>query len=163
MRDTVQAEHEASADGGPDRFEYPITVRPEDIDVNGHANNVVYVRWIQEAAVAHWFAVVDAERAGTMTWAVVRHEVDYKRPALLGDALVARTWVGAITAATCERFCEISRPSDATTLARSRTIWCVFDPATGRPRRIDPAIRGYFSGRLPAAGGQAGGTSADGS
>ena len=85
----------------------------------------------QDAAVAHWFAVVDSERAKSMSWAVVRHEVDYKRPALLGDELVARTWVGEVTAATCERFCEVVRPADGLVLARSRTTWCVFDPATG--------------------------------
>ena len=132
-----------------DRFDHPIVVGSADIDANGHANNVVYVRWIQDAAVAHWFAVVDSDRARAMRWAVVRHEVDYKRPALVGDELIARTWVGEVTAATCERFCEVVRPADGVVLARSRTTWCVFDPATGRPKRIDPAIRGLFGGRRP--------------
>ena len=162
MPNTPDTPLDAEIEPVADRYDHRIEVRATDIDVNGHANNVVYVRWIQEAAVAHWFAVVDAERARSMTWAVVRHEIDYKRPALLGDGLVARTWVGAITAATCERFCEIGRSSDSTVLARSRTIWCVFDPATGRPRRIDPGIRGPFSGHLPAAADQAGGGSTGG-
>lgn len=127
-------------------FDHPILVEPLDIDANGHANNVVYLRWVQDAAVAHWFAAVEPELAKAVTWAVVRHEIDYKRPAMLGDALIARTWIGEVTAATCERFCEIRRPGDGQTLARSRTIWCVFDPATGRPRRIDPRIKGFFGG-----------------
>ena len=134
-----------------DRFDHPIAVQAEDIDDNGHVNNVVYVRWIQEAAVAHWFAVVDAERARAISWAVVRHEIDYKRPALAGDSLWARTWVGQITAATCERFCEILRRDDQVVLARSRTVWCLFDPVTARPRRIDPSIRDFFWGHWPPA------------
>ena len=131
----------------PEKHEHRIDVGEADIDRNGHANNVVYLRWVQDAAVAHWFAAVDPDLAHSVTWAVVRHEIDYKRPAMLGDHLVARTWVGEVTAATCERFCELSRPADGQVLARSRTLWCVFDPASGRPRRIDPRIRAAFGAR----------------
>lgn len=131
-----------------ERFDHPITVLASDIDINGHANNVVYLRWVQDAAVAHWFAAVEPELASTISWAAVRHEIDYKRPALLGDALIARTWLGAITRATTERFCELIRPRDGLILARSRTIWCIFDPATGRPGRIDPRIHAAFAARV---------------
>ena len=127
-------------------FDHPVAVSSEDIDANGHANNVVYLRWVQDAAVAHWFAAVEPELASSLTWAVVRHEIDYQRPAMAGDALIARTWIGAVSAATCERFCEIRRPIDGLTLAKVRTLWCVFDPVSGRPRRIDPRIRAAFSG-----------------
>lgn len=135
-------------EGNSDRFNASIEVQPDDIDGNGHVNNVVYVRWIQDAAVAHWFAVVHGA-ARDLRWAVVRHEVDYKRPAVRGDTLVVTTWVGAVTAATCERFCEVVRRSDAVVIARSRTIWCLFDPTTAKPKRIDPTIRGFFWGRWP--------------
>jgi acyl-CoA thioester hydrolase len=130
----------------PRPFDHPVTVEPRDIDTNGHANNVVYLRWVQDAAVAHWFAAVEPELSKGITWAVVRHEIDYKRPAMAGDSLIARTWIGEVTAATCERFCEILRPSDGQTLAKVRTLWCVFDPITGRPRRIDPKLRAIFAG-----------------
>ena len=33
-------------------FTFPVTIKPEDIDENGHVNNVVYVRWLQDAGVA---------------------------------------------------------------------------------------------------------------
>ncbi len=137
-----------------DPYDHSIVVQAAEIDVNGHANNVVYVRWIQDAAVAHWFAVIDPDQARLVTWVVVRHEVDYKRPALVHDQLIARTWVGAISAATCERFCEIRRQTDDAVLARSRTLWCLVDPATGRPKRVDATIRALFARRGPAAADQ---------
>lgn len=127
-------------------YDHPVAVEPKDIDANGHANNVVYLRWVQEAAVAHWLAAIAPELAKGVAWAVVRHEIDYKRPAMLGDALIARTWLGEISAATCERFCEILRPLDGQVLAKVRTLWCVFDPTTGRPRRIDPRVKAAFAG-----------------
>ena len=42
-------------------FEVPILVAPTDIDGQGHVNNVVYLRWMQEAAEAHWDAKATAE------------------------------------------------------------------------------------------------------
>src|SRR5579859_3339549 len=93
----------------PAVFEIPLKVAETDIDGRGHANNVVYLRWVQEAAVAHWLAVVEPDLAKALAWVVVRHEIDYKRPAFRGETLMATTWLGEITAATTERFCEITR------------------------------------------------------
>lgn len=131
-----------------DRYDHGVEVSAGDIDTNGHANNVVYLRWIQDAAVAHWNAVVDAEAARGLSWVVVRHEIDYLKPAVRGDVLVVRTWVTTVSAATTERFCEVIRESDGQPLARSRTIWCAIDAETGRPRRISASIRAAFLGGL---------------
>lgn len=35
------------------RHEFKTTVTDEVIDENGHANNVAYVAWMQEAAIHH--------------------------------------------------------------------------------------------------------------
>ena len=125
-------------------FDLAVSVAPEDIDANGHANNVVYLRWVQEAATAHWFAAVEPTPAASVSWVVVRHEIDYKKPAQLGDELIVRTWIGEMTRVTSERFCDVIRKSDGLVLAKARTIWCTFDPATGRPVRIPPETRSYF-------------------
>jgi acyl-CoA thioester hydrolase len=132
------------------RFDRHFLVGDADIDANGHANNVAYLRWVQDAAVAHWSTVVERESPMDLSWVVVRHEIDYEKPAYRGDALIARTWLGKITAATTERFCEILRPADGQLLARSRTIWCAIDARTGRPRRIDARIKAYLLGHSPA-------------
>ena len=77
----------------PRVFEHAFQVSREDIDRLGHVNNVVYLRYAQDAAVAHWYAVVDQEHRDSMVWVVRRHEIDYLKPALENDELVARTWV----------------------------------------------------------------------
>ena len=87
----------------------PLQPQPADIDELGHVNNVVYVRWIQELAAAHWRSITSPEERAELAWVVVRHEIDYKAAARLGDALVGRTWVGDQTAATCERHTEVAR------------------------------------------------------
>jgi acyl-CoA thioester hydrolase len=122
-------------------FTLAIVVAPADIDGQGHVNNVVYLRWMQEAATAHWDAKATAELKARVNWVVTRHEVDYKAPAFAGERLVARTWVGQPSGATWERFIEIRRMADDRLLARGRSIYAALDPATGRPRRVDTGLR----------------------
>jgi acyl-CoA thioester hydrolase len=111
-------------------------VRPEHLDGVGHVNNVVYIQWMQDVAAAHWRAVARPEDQARLVWVVTRHEIDYLAAGLPGDRLVARTWVGSWTAATCVRFIEIRRPADGKVLVRARTIWAALDAKTGRPTRI---------------------------
>jgi acyl-CoA thioester hydrolase len=125
-------------------FEIDVHIRPEDVDGMGHVNNIVYVRWVQEVALAHWHAVAPADAQAVMTWVVLRHEIDYLRPARPGDEVRARTWLGAGESLRYERFTEIVR-GDGTALARGRTLWCPVDIATGRPRRVPPEVRAAFS------------------
>lgn len=133
-----------------ERYELPITVRPEDIDLLGHVNNIVYLRWVQDAAVAHWRAVADPRDQDALFWVIVRHEIDYKRPALLADAILAVTWVGATVGRNFERFTEIRRTADAKVLAQARTLWCPMDRVTGRPTEVNDTVRARFS--TPARG-----------
>jgi acyl-CoA thioester hydrolase len=125
-------------------FSLPITVQSADIDALGHVNNVVYLRWMQEAAAAHWEAAAAAELRGLVSWVVVRHEIDYKAPAFDGERLVARTWVGEPAGATWERFIEIRHSQGDRLLVRGRSVYAALDRSTGRPRRVDTQLREPF-------------------
>ena len=126
-------------------FELAIDIEPADIDELGHVNNVVYVRWVQQAAVAHWMAAAPEADRDTLRWIVLRHEIDYKQPARPGDAIVARTWVGTATRVRFERHTEVLRASDRTVLAKALTLWCPIDPQTGRPVAVSAEVRQCFS------------------
>ena len=128
-------------------FETIIEVGEGDIDMLGHASNVAFVRWIQDIAIAHSTSVgldVAAYRDLGAFFVVRRHEVDYLRPALRGDALALRTWIASHAAAKCERMTEILRVSDGTPLARASTTWGYVEATSGRPVRIPDSIRVAF-------------------
>jgi len=125
--------------------EVALTVLPADIDELGHVNNIVYLRWVQDAAVAHWRVLAPAEAQAAVAWVVLRHEIDYSRAAVLGDELVARTWVGVASGLSFERHTEIVRLGDGRVLARARTLWCPIDMKSGRPRRVDDDLRRLFA------------------
>lgn len=126
-------------------FELAITVQPDDIDELNHVNNVVYLKWVQDAAVAHWRTLATPAMQREALWVAVRHEIDYKHSAVMRDGIIARTWVGPAGRRTFERNTEILRAADRRVLARARTIWCPIDPTTFRPIDVSDAIRGLFS------------------
>jgi|ERR1017187_180786 acyl-CoA thioester hydrolase len=131
-------------------FEMAVAVEPGDIDVLGHVNNVTYLRWVQDVAVAHWTAFAPAADLEKLVWVVVRHEIDYKQPARLGDQIMARTWVGHATRVRFERHTELLRASDRALLAKALTLWCPLDRSTGKPVGVSAEVRARFS--LPAPG-----------
>ena len=128
-------------------FELTLEVNDADIDDLGHASNISYVRWIQNAAVAHSEAVgldiASYQKLGAI-FVIVRHEIDYLRPALRGAKLKARTWISSVSAASCQRATEISCAAQGTVHARATTTWAFVEVATGRPRRIAEPVRLAF-------------------
>ena len=126
-------------------YELPIEVRREDIDDLGHVNNVVYLRWVQEAATAHWRARASEEDQAALFWVVSRHEIDYMRPAFLETDVVARTWVGTAARLKFERHTELVRGGDGKTLVRARTLWVPVDAETRRPTDVSERVRSQFS------------------
>lgn len=125
-------------------YEHRIEVVESHIDGNGHVNNVVYLQWVQDAVAAHWKAGATPDQQAAIAWVVLRHEVDYLKPAFAGELVVARTWVGDDKGVRYERWVEFTRPADGAVLARARSEWCALDRATLRPKRTDKTVRARF-------------------
>lgn len=124
-------------------FSRTLTPTADDIDENGHVNNGVYVRWLQEMAIAHWTALASAEDQARWGWIVRRHEIDYRRALLPGETATARTWVAeSAEGARFDRFVRIDGP-DGAMCAQAKTTWCLVDPE-GRPRRVPAEIVNLF-------------------
>ena len=124
------------------KFSHSFRVDHDDIDEQGHVNNVAYLRWVQDVAVAHWLHAASVEMVASYSWVAVRHEIDYKKPAFESEVITASTWVGEWTAVTCERFPEIRRGDDL--LVKGRTVWCMIDRETTKPVRIDDSLKTKF-------------------
>src|SRR5438552_4030863 len=77
------------------RFTCTITAGPGDIDELGHVNNAVWVKWIQDVAVAHWSADAPLAHQYAYFWVVTRHEIDYRGNVAAGDTVTAETWIEA--------------------------------------------------------------------
>jgi len=124
------------------KYSHSFVVSANEIDELGHVNNVAYLQWFQDVAVAHWEIAATDEQKEQFIWFAIRHEIDYKRPAFENEEITVKTWVGEWTAATCERFTEIFRGGKL--LAKGRTVWCMIDRETSKPVRIDYNLRSRF-------------------
>jgi len=121
-------------------FEVKIQVARTDIDQLGHVNNVVYLRWVQDAAEAHWNTLATPELQKELAWVVLRHEINYHKPGFLDDNIVARTWVGETEGFRSVRFVEIYNEKGVLLVSAS-TTWCLIDPSSGRPKKITTEIK----------------------
>lgn len=121
--------------------------QPADIDELGHVNNTVYLRWVQDMATAHWRVLAPAEDVERFVWVVLRHEIDYRRASLLGETLIARTWVGEPPkGARFDRIVEIVGPDGGVRVA-ARTTWAMLDRSSMRPLRVPRELAAPFLGQ----------------
>lgn len=125
-------------------FRLEIHVLPEDIDEQNHVNNVVYLRWVQEVANAHWNSLGSEVLKNKYKWVVLRHEIDYHAPAFFGDKIVASTWIDVPEGPRQKRYVSIQRRGDLKTLASASTSWCLLDAKSGRPKRVSLEITSVF-------------------
>lgn len=123
------------------RFARELVVPATAIDELHHANNVEYVRWVQDTAAAHWLAAIPEDEREQYSWVVREHHLRYHRPALLHDRLRCTTWIGEIRGAQCRRFVRIERAADNVVLCEAETQWVLLDPATQRPKRVEAEIK----------------------
>jgi acyl-CoA thioester hydrolase len=122
-------------------------VPPDAIDVNGHVNNLAYLRWMQDIATAHSTACgwPLARYLETRTsWVVRSHHIDYERPAFAGEALTALTWIRAFGARSSPRRYAFWRARDRAMIAKAETTWVFVDGARGKPARIPDEFRAAF-------------------
>ena len=110
------------------RYTLAVTVTDKDIDGQDHVNNVAFLRFVQDAAAAHWVAIAPPDIRAAFTWVVRRHEIEYLRLGLPGDQLTVRTWVGEPSGATWERFTEILPPERRNRSSRPAPSGCSWMP-----------------------------------
>jgi len=123
------------------------------IDLNGHVNNVQYLQWMQEAAMAHsaemgWpqerYAEIDR------TWIIRSHTIEYLHSAFAGDTLTLYTWVSSFEKFRSLRRYKFLRPADQTVLATAATVFIFCDLRTGRPLSIPSEVRQAYTVVAPA-------------
>lgn len=120
-----------------------IIVTVEDIDELGHANNAVYVRWLEQCAWKHSESLglgLAEYRELDRAMVVLKHEIDYLAAAYCGDELVVATWITHWDQKLrLTRHFQLCRRSDQLTLLRARSTFVCIALSSGKPKRM-PAI-----------------------
>ncbi|MFF4710113.1 acyl-CoA thioesterase [Streptomyces eurythermus] len=122
------------------RHIYRCPLRWADMDAYGHVNNVVFLRYLEEARVDFLFRPDKEFRQGSV---VARHEIDYKRQlAHRHEPVTIELWVTEIRAASFTLAYEV-KDGDLV-YARASTVIVPFDFDAQRPRRITAEERDFL-------------------
>jgi acyl-CoA thioester hydrolase len=144
------AESSAGPAGGPARahgrkFVFECPMRWGDMDSFGHINNVVYLRYLEQARVEWMFNT--AREAGVPDFSlgtvVARHEIVYKRPLVYrAEPVRIETWVTEIKNGSFTIAYEVRDPDCV--YATASTVLVPYDLGENRPRRITSQERGFI-------------------
>lgn len=110
------------------------------MDAYGHVNNVVFLRYLEEARVDFLFRPDKDFQQGSV---VARHEIDYKRQLVhRHEPVTVELWVSEIKAASFTLAYEV-KDGDLV-YARASTVIVPFDFDAQRPRRITAEERDFL-------------------
>lgn len=132
----------------PHPYLLAMTVGHGSIDVMGHANNVEYLRWLENVAWDHsntlkldWATYQRLDRAMVAR----RTEMEYLAAAFEGDELLLATWIiENDQRLSITRQYQIVRVKDGKTLLRGKTQWVCVEISTGKPKRMPVEfVEGY--------------------
>ncbi|GAA2568311.1 MULTISPECIES: acyl-CoA thioesterase [Streptomyces] len=122
------------------RHIYRCPLRWADMDAYGHVNNVVFLRYLEEARIDFLFRPEKDFKQGSV---VARHEIDYKRQLVHRHHPVdVELWVTEIRAASFTLTYEV-RDGDVV-YVRASTVIVPFDFEAQRPRRLTAEEREFL-------------------
>jgi len=110
------------------------------MDAYGHINNVVFLRYLEEARIDFLFRPDKDFQQGSV---VARHEIDYKRQLVHRHRPVdIELWVSEIKAASFTLSYEVK--DEDVVYVRASTVVVPFDFEAQRPRRITAEEREFL-------------------
>lgn len=140
----------------PRPFTMDIEVREEDTDRLGHANNVVYVRWLEEISWQHIDSLGmtwDLHEKTGKAMAITRTEIDYLAAANAGDRLLLATWLTGFDGRfRSARQFQLVRESDGKTLVRAVSTHACVSLRSQRPTRMPPEYLEILGGAMVEGG-----------
>ncbi len=121
-------------------FVHTLTVRFRDLDALNHVNNSVYLTYLEEARIAYMTDRQVNSLAVPEQGTILAHcEIDYRRPAALGDRLRVELAVGVIRFSSFEFTYRVLRDRDNALIAQARTVQVCYNYRLGTPIRIPSA------------------------
>lgn len=116
------------------------------MDAYGHVNNVVFLRYLEEARIDFLFRPDKDFKQGSV---VARHEIDYKRQLVhRHEPVDIELWVTEIRAASFTLTYEVKDGDQI--YVRASTVIVPFDFEHQRPRRITAEEREFLEEYLEA-------------
>ena len=135
------------------RYRYLCPLRWGDMDAYGHVNNVLFLRYLEEARIGMFNAAAPDDGGGLVDTGILvaRHEIDYLLPLHYRPQPVPiDVWVTGLGGASFEVCYEVLDPGadggPDTVYARAESTMVVYDFARERPRRLGAVEKARLHG-----------------
>ncbi|HAA87367.1 MAG: thioesterase [Verrucomicrobiales bacterium] len=118
-----------------------------DTDAAGVVHNIAYLRFIEKnrTLLASELGLNYKEMATSGIYgAVIRIEIDYRRPGLLGDNLKVRGWLDSVKRVKFWCGFEIFRADDNQILVASKQELALVKMPEAKPTRLPPDLKEYI-------------------
>jgi YbgC/YbaW family acyl-CoA thioester hydrolase len=113
----------------------------------GHANNAVYLTYLEQARLNHWRSLWGfGSRRDVPGVILARAEIDFRRPARYGDVLDIRIGLAAIGRTSFTYEYEIADEAGSLA-ATAKSVLVMYDYVTEKPVPIPEEIRALLTGK----------------
>ena len=133
----------------PKKFDTEISVRPHEVDINGHVHQSVYfdyvlfARWDQMRR-CYKMPMEEFFKRG-YSWATQSAHIEFQKPLYLGDTIIVRTWVEEIRQKSVRvRFQMLKKGTEKIT-TEGKFSYVLINMKTGRPEPIPEDILKKYS------------------
>ena len=135
----MSTQHNSTLFSEQNPLKTPISVMFYDTDAAGVVHNIAYLRFIETARtlLALEYGMDWASMKETSVFPVIlRTEIDYRYPALLGDLLEVESWIGEVSSARFWCHFKIHRPSDGMLLVTCNQSLAFVKMPEGKVQRL---------------------------
>jgi len=131
------------------KFETEITVRPNEIDINRHVHQSVYLDYVLFARYdqmrrCYKMSMEEFFKRG-YTWATKSTFIEFRSPVFLGERVVVRTWVEKIRTSGVQVRFQILKAGTEDLAADGYAVFVMINISTGKPEPIPEDIKQKYS------------------
>lgn len=131
------------------RFETEMQVRPDDIDMYQHVHSSRYMDYVLAARFdqmerCYGMPMAEFQKHG-YGWVMAGTQMKFRRPLVLGDRMVVRTWIEEFNAIGLRVGFEIDRATDRKRCCDGWFDYVMVSVETARAVRIPDWIRQKYS------------------
>ncbi len=131
------------------KFDTEIIVRPNEIDINRHVHQsvyldyVLYARWDQMRR-CYKMPMEEFFKKG-YSWATKSTYFEFHKPLYMGETIIVRTWVEEIRRTSVKVCFQILKKKTEDLSADGYFVYVLINAKTGKPGKIPPHIVKKYS------------------
>ena len=131
------------------KFETEIIVRPSEIDINRHVHQSVYLDYVLFARYdqmrrCYKMPMEEFFKRG-YSWATKSTYLEFKNPIFLGETVIVRTWVEAISKKSVKIGFQIIKKKSEEIADEGKAVYVLISLRSGKPALIPEDIKKKYS------------------